>query len=237
MGNILIFEEDAFTARGVLKLTKNQLYEPLINGSISRASYAEVVCLWDAKTRELTDFITHFSFVINTLNKLFYGDGLSFFIAPLESRIPNNLGGGYLGLFSPESTFNSSLNRMVAVEFDSYQNLWDPSDDHFGINIISFASTTNLILASSIKNGSIANAWVSYNSITKNLSVFLTYSNNSIFIGNSSLSYIVDLRTIYERLELFLLEWVRVGFSAATGDQSIELHTIFSWSFSSCLEA
>ncbi|KAF5454354.1 hypothetical protein F2P56_024026 [Juglans regia] len=180
--------------------------------------------------RELTDFITHFSFVINALNRSFSGDGLSFFIAPLESRIPNNSGGGYLGLFSPESAFNSSLNKIVAVEFDSFKNSWDPSGDHVGININSIVSAANAILAGSIKNGSIANAWVSYNSITKNLSVFLTYADNPIFNGNSSLSYIVDLRT-------FLLEWVRVGFSAATGDQSMEFHTIRSWSFNSSLEA
>ena len=45
---------------------------------------------------------------------------------------------------------------------------------------------------------------------------------------SSSLSYIVDLKTI-------LSEWVRVGFSAATG-ALVESHTILSWSFSSNLE-
>ena len=64
-----------------------------------------------------------------------------------------------------------------------------------------------------------------YNSTTKNLSVFLTFADNPVFNGNSSLSYSVDLMTV-------LPEWVSVGFSAATG-VSIETHTILSWSFNS----
>uniref|UniRef100_A0A2N9ES55 non-specific serine/threonine protein kinase n=1 Tax=Fagus sylvatica TaxID=28930 RepID=A0A2N9ES55_FAGSY len=210
-----------------LKLTKNQLDGP-ISDSVGRASYAEPVHLWDAATRRLTDFTTHFSFVIRAVNMSLYGDGLSFFIAPFGSDIPNNSSGGYLGLFSPESAFNTSQNQIVAVEFDSFRNSWDPSDDHVGINVNSIVSATNITWQSSIKNGSTANAWVSYNSTTKNLSVFLTYADNPVFGGNSSLSYIVDLRNV-------LPEWVRVGFSAATGEW-IELHTIHSWSFYSSLE-
>ncbi|XP_018809540.2 L-type lectin-domain containing receptor kinase IX.1-like [Juglans regia] len=229
MDNMITFEKDAFMARGVLEVTKNQLDDSL-NGSVGRASYAEPVRLWDAKTGELTDFITHFSFVIDALNKSMYGAGLSFFIAPLESRIPSNSSGGLLGLFSPESVSKPSLNKIVAVEFDSFRDSWDPSDDHVGININSIISKTTVSWSSSIKNGSTANAWVSYNSTTQNLSVFLTYADNPIFGGNSSLSYVVDLRTI-------LPEWVRVGFSAATGDQFVEIHQVRSWSFNSSLKA
>lgn len=114
MDNMIFFEKDAFMAGRVLELTKNQL-DDSISGSVGRASYAERVRLWDAKTGELTDFITHFSFVINALNRSRYGDGLAFFIAPIDSGIPSNSSSGFLGLFSNESAFTPSLNTIVAV--------------------------------------------------------------------------------------------------------------------------
>nr|POE58602.1 l-type lectin-domain containing receptor kinase ix.1 [Quercus suber] len=227
MNDAITFQGDAFTSQGVLELTKNQLNSS-ISYSVGRASYAEPVQLWDASTGRLTDFTTHFSFIIKAVNISWHGDGLSFFIAPFESNIPNNSSGGYLALFSAESANKTSQNQIVAVEFDSFQNYWDPSDDHVGINVNSIVSATNVSWNSSIKNGSQANARISYNSTTKNLSVFLTYANNPVFGGNSGLSYIVDLRSV-------LPEWGRIGFSAATGNW-VELHSIQSWSFYSSLE-
>jgi serine/threonine protein kinase len=211
----------------VLQLTKNQI-DANITFSAGRASYAEPVRLWDAKTGRLTDFTTHFSFSITAVNQSDHGDGLSFFIAPFQSDIPKNSSGGYLGLFGSATALNNSLNQIVAVEFDTYQNDWDPSDDHVGINVNTIVSAANVSWKTSMRTGSTGNAWVSYNSTTKNLSVFLTYADNPAFNGDSTLSYVVDLRNV-------LPEWVRVGFSAATG-QWIELHALSSWSFDSTLE-
>ena len=50
--------------------------------------------------------------------------------------------------------------------------------------------------------------------------VFLTFVDILVLNGNSSLSYIVDLKTM-------LPEWVSVGFSGATS-MVTELHTILS---------
>jgi hypothetical protein len=184
------------------------------------------VRLWDAKTGRLTDFTTHFTFVINAVNISEHGDGLSFFISPFQSNIHKDSSGGFLGLFDSATAFNMSLNQIVAVEFDTYKNAWDPSDDHVGINVNSIASAADVTWKSSIRNGSTGNAWVSYNSTTKNISVFLTYAANPVFSRNYSLSYVVDLRNV-------LPEWVSVGFSAATGQGTKELHIISSWSFNS----
>ncbi|KAK4596701.1 hypothetical protein RGQ29_014650 [Quercus rubra] len=137
--------------------------------------------------------------------------------------MPTNSAGGYLGLFSNESALNATENQIVAVEFDTYQNGGDPRANHVGIDVNSIVSDVNVTWNGSFSNT--ANAWVSYNSTTKTLSVFLTFADNPVFNGNSSLSYIVDLMTV-------LPEWVSVGFSAATG-VSIETHTILSWSFNS----
>ncbi|GMN34049.1 hypothetical protein TIFTF001_004485 [Ficus carica] len=221
------FQGDAFQSDGV-QLTKNQAIGNLTN-STGRASYSSPVRLWDATSGRLTDFTTHFSFIMKAIDvEAGNGDGISFFLAPFDSGIPTSSSGGFLALFSPETAFNASANQIVAVEFDSFANDWDPSSDHVGINVNSIVSVATVTWKSSIKNGSLANAWVSYNSTTKNLSVYLTYVENPTFEGQSSLSHIIDLRE-------FLPQEVRVGFSSATG-RLVEIHDILSWSFSSSLE-
>ncbi|KAK1586847.1 hypothetical protein Q3G72_006678 [Acer saccharum] len=223
----IYFEGAASSSAGVLQLTKNQIENDLTN-STGWATYDQPVPIWDSKTGRLTDFTTHFSFIIKpsegTSN---YGDGISFFLAPYNNfSIPRNSSGGFLALFS--NAENSTDNQIVAVEFDSFNNTWDPDDNHVGINVNSIVSVANVTLNSSIKNGSRANARVSYNSSTQNLSVFLTYPDNPVFGGNSSLSYNVDLSKV-------LPEQVRIGFSASTGFW-FEVHEILSWSFESSLE-
>ncbi|KAI9195652.1 hypothetical protein LWI28_016958 [Acer negundo] len=76
-----------------------------------------------------------------------------------------------------------------------------------------------------MKNGSRANAWISYYSQTNNLSLFLTYLDNPVFLGNYSISYEVNLSKV-------LPEWVSARFSSATGT-SIKVHYILSWEFNS----
>ncbi|KAI3794455.1 hypothetical protein L1987_37087 [Smallanthus sonchifolius] len=222
---MIVYQGDAFASSGI-QVTKNQRDKSLKN-SVGRALYSEPVQIWYKKTRKLTDFITHFTFSMNALNATNYGDGLSFFLMPFEPEIPPGSFGGYLGLFSPASAFNSSNNTVVAVEFDSFKNRWDPSDNHVGINVNSIVSVANISWDSSIKDGRIANAWVSYDSSTYNLRVFLSYEENLFFVGRSSLWYVVDLREV-------LPESVWVRFSAGTGDW-IETHTVFSWAFNSSL--
>ncbi|GAB2283000.1 hypothetical protein Dimus_017532 [Dionaea muscipula] len=215
---------DAFASSGVIQLTKNQADGSLAD-SVGRASYSNAIQLWDPTTGNLTDFTTRFSFIIKQVNASFYGDGLAFFLAPFDdstSNPPDNSAGGSLGLY------NSTDNSTIGIEFDSFQNTWDPSSDHVGIDVKSIVSVTDVNWPSSIKTGSTANAWVTYDATTKNLSVFLTYADNPTFDGNSSLSHIIDLTTV-------LPPKVRVGFSAATGS-GVEIHNILSWSFSSSLE-
>ncbi|ONK74858.1 uncharacterized protein A4U43_C03F10850 [Asparagus officinalis] len=222
----ILLQDDAFFNQNIM-LSKNSLASNITN-SKGRAVYNQPLLLWNSKTGELTDFITHFSFRINSLDKEFYGDGLTFFLSSYPSIIPKFSAGGYLGLFSNNTAFNKSKNNLVAVEFDTYRNSWDPSADHVGINVNSIVSVTNVTWNSSIKDGRLANAWVSYNSSTKNLSVFLTYAKDPVFSGNSSLTYHVDLSKI-------LPEKVAMGFSASTGKVA-ELHELLSWDFSSNLE-
>ncbi|KAJ1380204.1 Legume lectin, alpha chain, conserved site [Sesbania bispinosa] len=70
----------------------------------------------------------------------------------------------------------------------------------------------------------VGEASINYNSESKRLSVFVAYPGTNL---NATVSAFVDLRT-------FLPEWVRVGFSAATGEL-VETHDILNWSFEAAL--
>ncbi|KAI3961302.1 hypothetical protein MKX01_007016, partial [Papaver californicum] len=79
-------------------------------------------------------------------------------------------GGSFSLLSAKVSQKNLTTNQIVAVEFDSFKNDFDPSSDHVGINVNSVVSVAYKILPNgSIRDGKEANAWVSYNSTTKNL--------------------------------------------------------------------
>lgn len=139
----ILYEGEASVSGNALQITRNQVGVSLYE-SAGRASYAHPVPIWDAKTGKLTDFTTHFSFIINSFNQSPYGDGLSFYLAPSGSKLPSDSAGGYLGLVSKTSAFDASNNSFVAVEFDSNKNEWDPSADHVGININSIFSVANV---------------------------------------------------------------------------------------------
>ncbi|KAK7839412.1 lectin-related protein [Quercus suber] len=225
------FTGDAFSdSDGYIQVTE-VTRQKNITDSVGRATYKEPVRLWENRTGRLTDFTTHFSFKIEatSTNAAWSADGLAFFITPNDSNVPlNKTKGGALGLLDI-ALDNSTQNEIVAVEFDTFKNYFDPSDNHVGIDVNSVKSKANVTWPRSIiSNGETVNAWVSYNSTTQNLSVFLTYAINSVSNNTTSLFYIVNLKDV-------LPEWVSVGFSAATG-AGTEFHTILSWSFSSTLE-
>ncbi|KAE8689956.1 putative Chaperone protein dnaJ [Hibiscus syriacus] len=167
---------------------------------VGRGVYSEPIRIWDSSTGTLADFATQFSFTINTRNVSIYGNGFAFFLAP-----------------------------VVSVEFDSYVNEdWDPSTQHVGINNNSMRSVVSAQWDAGSNSGKVANVWITYNATTKNLSVFWTYDEHPVFMGNSSLSCVIDLKKT-------LPQWVQIGFSAGTG-QYTEYNTIKSWKFTSNLE-
>ena len=73
-----------YPEKQVIQLTGSILTKQLVG----RATYFESMHLWDKASRSLTDFTTHFSFVIDSLNQPDYADGLAFFLAPSDSKIP-----------------------------------------------------------------------------------------------------------------------------------------------------
>ncbi|GMN69965.1 hypothetical protein TIFTF001_039010 [Ficus carica] len=70
---------------GGLQITRNDVTRSLTS-SIGRASFADPVQLWEASSRRLTDFTTHFSFTNQPLNTSSYGEGLAFSYCHLTSK-------------------------------------------------------------------------------------------------------------------------------------------------------
>ena len=224
--NSNISYERAFPESQVIHLTNSMP----TNHLVGRATYFKPMHLWDKTSGKLTDFTTHFSFVIDSWNQTTYSDGMAFFLAPNDSKIPmvgNN--GLLLGLTTQGQVWDSTSNPFVAVEFDIWSNVeMDPIGEHVGIDINSMKSKANVSWLCNIREGKKNEAWISYNSSSYNLSVVFTGFKNNDAI-NQTLSYIVDLRN-------FLPEWVTFGFSAATGEDRFATHNIYSWDFNSSLE-
>ncbi|KAH0634649.1 hypothetical protein KY290_038114 [Solanum tuberosum] len=225
------YEADAYPANGVIQLTKNQR-DSGANYSIGRATYSKTLHLWDKASGNVTDFTTHFSFSINSQGMNIYADGIAFFLAPADSRITDNsTAGGGLGLANYYSRQNTSRNQsFVAVEFDTFKNIDDPPGDHVGIDINYMVSIVNVTWFSNIPNGTRTDAWITYNSTSKNLSVVFTGfqpQENTTVTVLQTLSYNLDLRE-------YLPEWVTFGFSGATGTY-FAIQTIYSWNFTSSL--
>ncbi|PIN26209.1 Serine/threonine protein kinase [Handroanthus impetiginosus] len=168
--------------------------------------FSQSVKFEDSKTKKIADFTTHFSFTIDTQNRSHYGTGIAFFLAPVGFHIPANSAGAFLGLFN-KRTPDVSQTQI-----------------HVGINKNSIKSSVTVPWNVTLHSGEPADAWIVYNSTTRNLSVSWSYRNDP----NSSLSYQIDLKEI-------LPQWVIVGISAAMGT-SVERHTLASWEFSSSLD-
>ncbi|KAL7585111.1 hypothetical protein Lser_V15G45967 [Lactuca serriola] len=182
-----------------------------------RATYIKPFHLWDNRSKELASFSTNFTFQIDSYGDSIYADGLTFFLAENNSVICR---GGAMGL-PVNATTIVATNPFVAVEFDTYfDDGWDPVGDHVGISISSLTSVRHHDWRSNITGGEVCQAWITYDSVSKNLSVSFTG-----FKDDKPLVYTVDLRNE-------LPEWVIFGFSAATGDL-FEKNNVKSWSFTS----
>ncbi|RZC64304.1 hypothetical protein C5167_008000 [Papaver somniferum] len=198
----LQFQNDTFwSSNNSIELTKNSkdAYR------VGWATYSQPIQLWNATTGELADFSTHFSFVIACPDGGNCGDGLAFFLAPFGRKLPPDSSGGSLGLLERAvAGLNLTTTKVVAAEFDTWMNDgWDPSPDHVSINVNSMKSVATVPLENrSLKDGRKANAWVTYNSATNNLSVYLTYDDNPVFNGKSILYYIVDLSKVNKVAEI-----------------------------------
>ncbi|KAJ1289332.1 hypothetical protein BS78_02G156200 [Paspalum vaginatum] len=211
-----------------IELTKNDISGPNSH-SVGRLRYVQPVPLWDATTGEVASFTTSFTFRIKPADKDSpepSADGMAFFLAHHPSvDPPAGSNGGNLGLFNDSTNMNAvGDDRVVAVEFDTYQNdVWDKDGNHVGIDVNSIVSVNSTSPDRPLKSGDTLAAEVAYDNVTQTLSVTLWM--------NATSSYRVEANVDVKKS---LPEMVTVGFSAATG-RNVEVHRLLSWSFSSSL--
>jgi hypothetical protein len=161
--------------------------------------------------------------MITPTNNTYVGDGLTFFLSPYNASIPITPLGGLLGLFNSTDPGHTN-NQIVAVEFDTKQDSWDPCPYHIGIDVNSIASVAYTELDDRLVNGTSAEAWVNYDPTTTTLKVWLSFDGGQPYY--ELFYYNLDLRNV-------LPEWVSIGFSSSLATSSIERHTITSWRFNS----
>ncbi|KAJ0971913.1 hypothetical protein J5N97_019872 [Dioscorea zingiberensis] len=220
---------DTTISEGSLRLTSSQFGSSNVFNGTGRAQYSEPIQLWDLSTNATTNFTTYFEFIILFTN----GDyntssgGFAFFLAPEDSVVPKNSAGGYLGLFN-ETIDGDPSNHLLAVEFDTYKNQWDASNNHVGINVNSIVSKVNNTWSNTMTSGDTLAARISYVEASKTLSVHLKDPQVPVDTGSLNITYEVDLKKI-------LPEKVVVGFSASTGNALI-VQKITMWNFTSSLE-
>lgn len=199
--------------------------------SVGQVSLSQPFIVYDGALGIVADFTIEFDFVVNRQASKAHGDGFTFFFVPTDFNFPggDTSGGGFLGLFT---STNPSQVPIVAVEFDSFANEWDPNPVtqfcHVGIDVNSVVSVvTDPWLSDVAPNGMTGHATITYDSKAQELSVYVKYDGSYRGMRDDVLSYNIDLRSV-------LPEQVKIGFSAATGDL-VETHDIFRWSVTSTL--
>ncbi|MED6158448.1 hypothetical protein PIB30_032771 [Stylosanthes scabra] len=229
----LVFQGDAKLSSNFIQLTKTDTNGNPLTNSIGRLIHSTLIHLWNNNQTppQFSTIETAFKIRISCPTKEMAGDGLTFFIAPASianSSIPNDSDGGYFGLFAnntlpPTVDYPKSVNPIIFVEFDTYiDRTWDLTYRHIGINVNTVRSRAAVPWDTKI--GEILTATIKYNPINKLLYVTSSYGSDKVPYEFSS------------SVELDALpEYVRVGFSASTGDSAVQNNDLISWSFSSRL--
>ena len=163
-----------------------------------------------------TNFSTEFQFILG--GGTGGADGFTFMLQndrTGDRALGANGGGvGYQG-----------ISQSLAIEFDTYQGVGDPNNNH--ISILSNGDTINSILDVSstldLNSGEILNAWIDYNGASNSLEVYLDSSDNKP--QTALLSTTVDLSELVGNR-------ARVGFSAGTGG-AVNSHELLNWEFNS----
>lgn len=116
------------------------------------------------------------------------------------------------------------IDRSLAVEFDTYENFFDPNDNHIDLlrdgDVTAALATADAGLPN-FNSSDILNAWIDYDGSSDRLEVFV--SENATRPDTPAMSQTVELDAIVG-------SQAYVGFTAGTGWRTNE-HGIANWSF------
>uniref|UniRef100_A0ACD5Y2M0 Uncharacterized protein n=1 Tax=Avena sativa TaxID=4498 RepID=A0ACD5Y2M0_AVESA len=160
------------------------------------------------------------------------GEGLAFVIAPSLAGPPPGSDGGFLGLTNATlQEAGPAANLFVAVEFDTFKQSDDPSDNHVGLDVGSVVSnvTANLAdfnitsIASTEENPANYTAWIEYDGVARHIAVYMV-AQGKPKPASPVLAAPLDLSE-------HVPEQAYIGFAASTG-ANWELNCILDWTLS-----
>ncbi|KAL6858948.1 hypothetical protein ACP4OV_017950 [Aristida adscensionis] len=157
------------------------------------------------------------------------GEGLAFVIAPsLDGPSPGSYG-GYLGLTNATFDASPGKNRFVAVEFDTFNQSYDPPNgNHVGLDIGSVVSnkTANLAdfnittIATTESNAATYTVWIQYDGVARHIFVYMGIRGKP-----KPTSPVLDSPL---DLSEHVPDTAYLGFSASTG-VNFEVNCILDW--------
>ncbi|CAA7398008.1 unnamed protein product [Spirodela intermedia] len=236
---------DAMINNDALQLTKDtsNTNSYFINNS-GRIIYNKAFKIWDdrpdssnssgsaagngtsASLRNVISFNTSFDFNIYPVRNQTVGEGLAFVIVNDGDTIPDNSYGEYLGLTNA-STDGDTSNQLVAVEFDTFKQSYDPDANHVGLDINSVRSIVtrslsdfNMILSPLQTEGVKYRAWIDYSGPLRRIDVYLAYIS-SPKPSTPLLNATIDLSAHLAQKSYF-------GFAGSTGTR-FELNCVLAW--------
>lgn len=212
---------------GALQITPDTTNnDPSLHNQFGRIMYKHPFNMW------LSDEIQasfNSSFVINIFRNTApawnAGEGLAFLIAP-DLSVPDASYGQWLGLTNAIND-GKQANRIVAIEFDTEKQDYDPNDNHIGLNINSVNSTAtvslddyNIELSPEVPTN--YRVWVHYNGTSKVMEVYMVQDGQPK-PEKPLLSRTINLKEYVNQKSYF-------GFAASTGNPQIELNCVLKWS-------
>lgn len=225
--NLLKFGSSKVQPSGLLELTNSSMRQT------GQAFHGFPIPFLKPNSSNSVSFSTSFVFAI-TPGPGAPGHGFAFVISP-SMDFSGAFPGNYLGLFNTSNNGNS-LNRILAVEFDTVQavELNDIDDNHVGIDlngVVSIESASAAYfddreaknISLKLASGDPIRVWIEYNTTEMMLNVTLAP------LGRSK----PNLPLLSRKLNLsgILSEEHFIGFAAATGTVT-STHLVLGWSFS-----
>ncbi|XP_050260134.1 probable L-type lectin-domain containing receptor kinase S.5 [Quercus robur] len=144
----------------------------------------------------------------------------------LHNQFGRIIYGQWLGLTNAIND-GKQTNRIVAIEFDTEKQDYDPNDNHIGLNINSVNSTTTVSLDDykielSPEVPTNYRVWVHYNGTSKVMEVYMV-KDGQPKPEKPLLSKTINLKEYVNQKSYF-------GFAASTGNPQIELNCVLKWS-------
>ncbi|KAK8963636.1 putative L-type lectin-domain containing receptor kinase S.5 [Platanthera guangdongensis] len=230
-GNFTFPTTDSRDSQGALQITPDTANDDsfFLNKS-GRVLLSRRFRLWkdpsSGNRKRTASFNTTFFINIFKPNgSLIPGEGLSFLISPDDGAPPPGSSGGYLGLTNSTIDGHSS-NQIVAVEFDTVKQSYDPDDNHVGLNINSIVSNKTASLSLfGIQllppNPANYTVWIDYDGGAGQFIVHMALQGKP-----KPLTPVLEARL---NLSDYVNQDSYFGFAASTGAADYQLNCVLAW--------